>query len=250
MSSNDHFVKCGFVFESSVWKKQLSDKMILIRDPAKRSWQVDMITSEGNVNVIPYSRIKDDEIKDIVDKEIHAVNELSNAELMKDVKTIEPSEDITKCTEIVTLPAPVGVSGIVRPAVTKAEAVAAWHEFQSLKSAILSRSDLQHISGRDYVKKSGWRKLATFYNLTDRIVEERQIPLDKGDYYWKIKVECTAPNGRVTEGVGICASTERKFSHPEHDIYATAHTRAKNRSISDMIAAGDVSAEELGEGGL
>ncbi len=60
-----------------------------------------------------------------------------------------------------------------------------------------------------------------------------------------MKVVCTAPNGRQTEGVAICTSTEKKFAHPEHDVYTTCHTRAKNRAISDMIAAGEVSAEEM-----
>ena len=31
----------------------------------------------------------------------------------------------------------------------------------------------------------------------------------------------------------------------EHDVYATAHTRAKNRAISDLVGGGEVSAEEM-----
>lgn len=147
--------------------------------------------------------------------------------------------------EVVTLPAPVGIGGIVRPAVSAQQALAAWREFQDLKKFIIEPSDIQVIQGKNFVKKSGWRKFATFYNLTDLIVEEKQVQMENGGYYWKIKVMCTAPNGRQTEGVGICSSTEKKFAHPEHDIYATAHTRSKNRAISDMIAAGDVSAEEV-----
>jgi hypothetical protein len=46
-------------------------------------------------------------------------------------------------------------------------------------------------------------------------------------------------------GIGTCSTTERKFSKPEHDILAIAHTRAKNRAISDLIGLGEVSAEEL-----
>ncbi len=148
--------------------------------------------------------------------------------------------------EPVTLPAPVGVGGIVRPAVSAAEALAAWKEFQELKNLIIDHSDLQKIQGKNFIKKSGWRKFATFYNLTDNIVEENQIPLEKGGFYWKIKVVCTAPNGRQTEGVGMCASSEKSGARQLHDIYTTAHTRAKNRAISDMIAAGEVSAEEMG----
>lgn len=151
----------------------------------------------------------------------------------------------TQEIESVNLPAPVGINGIVRPAVTAVEALAAWKEFQELKKYIIEKSDIQMIQGKPHIKKSGWRKFATFYNLTDEIVEEKEIPLDKGGYYWKIKVICTAPNGRRTEGVGMCASAEKSGARQIHDVYTTAHTRAKNRAISDMIAAGEVSAEEM-----
>lgn len=38
------------------------------------------------------------------------------------------------------------------------------------------------------------------------------------------------------------------FAKARHDCGATAQTRASNRAISDLIAAGEVSAEEIGEG--
>lgn len=139
------------------------------------------------------------------------------------------------------------IVGIVRPAVTAQQAIMAWNEFQALKKAVLTPTDFQKIGGHDYMKKSAWRKFATFFNLTDKIVEETQtMHQEGGGWTWKIKVECSAPNGRITEGVGMCSTSERNFAHVEHDTYATAHTRAKNRAISDMIAAGEVSAEEVG----
>ena len=135
---------------------------------------------------------------------------------------------------------------IVRPVVSATQAIAAWKEFQDLKKAILQPSDIKKIQGKDFMVKSAWRKFATFFNLNDKIVEETQTPHSDGNgWTWKIKVICTAPNGRFTEGVGICSTSERTFAHLEHDTYATAHTRAKNRAISDMVAAGEVSAEEV-----
>ena len=137
-------------------------------------------------------------------------------------------------------------SDIVRPAVSAQQAIAAWNEFQDLKKAILQPSDIKKIQGKDFMVKSAWRKFATFFNLNDKIVEETQTPHQDGQgWTWKIKVECMAPNGRITEGVGMCSTSERTFAHLEHDTYATAHTRAKNRAISDMVAAGEVSAEEV-----
>lgn len=137
-------------------------------------------------------------------------------------------------------------SDIVRPAVSAVQAIEAWKEFQDLQKAILEPSDIQKIQGKDFKKKSAWRKFAAFFNLNDKIVEETQTPHADGQgWTWKIKVICTAPNGRFTEGVGMCSTAERSFSHLEHDTYSTAHTRAKNRAISDMVAAGEVSAEEV-----
>ena len=57
-------------------------------------------------------------------------------------------------------------------------------------------------------------------------------------------VRVRAPNGRETVGVASASSDERKFSHPEHDVYALCHTRAKNRGFSDILGLGEVSAEE------
>mgnify|MGYP000925851162 CR=1 FL=1 len=151
-------------------------------------------------------------------------------------------QDVKKCS-VEILP-PISMD-IVRPAVTAQQAAAAWQEFQQLKRAVINKSDLQNIQGKDFIKKSGWRKLAQYFNLTDDIVQEVREPTTDGGWVWTIKVKCIAANGRYTIGVGKCASNERKFAHAEHDTYATAHTRAKNRAISDMIAAGEVSAEEV-----
>jgi hypothetical protein len=162
---------------------------------------------------------------------------------------MDQHDDMTKEVELepvvqVTALEPIH-SDIVRPAIDAQGALAVWKEFQDLKKLILEQSDIQVIQGKNFVKKSGWRKFATFYNLTDRIVEETRIQNDDRSFIWKIKVECKAPNGRVSEGVAMCSSAEKSGTRIEHDVYATAHTRAKNRAISDMVAAGEVSAEEM-----
>ena len=162
------------------------------------------------------------------------------------IKKVPAAEPVFEVVESITLPAVVGI-GIVRPAVSAMEAVAAWKEFQALKKAVLDPSDLHRIKDKDFIKKSGWRKFATFYNLTDKIVEEEKMQIDNTEYIWKIKVICTAANGRETEGVAMCSSKEKSGPRQMHDTYTTCHTRAKNRAISDMIAAGEVSAEEMEE---
>src|ERR1700674_1112033 len=68
---------------------------------------------------------------------------------------------------------------------------------------------------------------------------------EDGSFVWSFRVRAQAPNGRFTEAVAAGDSRERKFSHIEHDVQATAQTRAKSRAISDLIGAGEVSAEEM-----
>ena len=132
----------------------------------------------------------------------------------------------------------------VRALVSPQEAKKNWDEFLALKSALLTKDDYQAIAAKDFIKKSGFRKIAVVFNLSDRIVEQVKDIRDDGSFMWRITVEVSTPN-RFCSGVGICDSRERKFAHTEHDVYSTAHTRAKNRAISDMVAGGAVSAEEM-----
>ena len=139
-------------------------------------------------------------------------------------------------------------------------AVEFWDNYQELTKALLDESDYQ---GTQFKKKSAWRKYATAFNLSDEIIKEEEIrePDTQQIITSKGWVKCTAPNGRSTVGVGICSIYDKisnkdmsqpsnfmlrqRFSNAEHDIPSTAHTRAKNRAISDMIGAGEVSAEEM-----
>ncbi len=135
---------------------------------------------------------------------------------------------------------------VVMPLATPEEAKTQWDQYQALKASVLSESDFQKIGKGKFTKKSGFRKIATFFGLTDKIIEKERTEFENG-FTWMFTVEAIAPNGRSSQGVGICDSRERKFSHVEHDVYATAHTRAKNRAISDLVAGGEVSAEEMAQ---
>ena len=133
----------------------------------------------------------------------------------------------------------------VQPLFTPEQAAEALRKFERLKKEVLVRDDYQTIAGKQYIKKSGFRRIALCFNLSDRIVEQERTDREDGTFTWRIIVEARADNGRVCNGVAICDSAERNFAHLEHDVYATAHTRAKNRAISDMVAGGVVSAEEM-----
>jgi hypothetical protein len=136
----------------------------------------------------------------------------------------------------------------VKPLVSPEQAAEDWAKFEALKSKLLTEEDYQSIAGKRYIKRSGFRKIAVYFGLSDRILEQERIDREDNSFSWRIVVEVEAPNGRISTGVGACDSRERNFAHVEHDVYAIAHTRAKSRAISDMVAGGAVSAEEMEAG--
>jgi hypothetical protein len=133
----------------------------------------------------------------------------------------------------------------VMPLVSPEKAAEQWKLFEALKAKLLNEEDYQTIVGKRYIKRSGFRKIAVYFGISDRILKEDRTEREDGSFFWKIEVEAYAPNGRCCVGVGACDSRERKFAHTEHDVFATAHTRAKSRAISDLVAGGAVSAEEV-----
>lgn len=155
--------------------------------------------------------------------------------------------------------------GIVMPAVSAQEAIKAWDAYQDLKNQILDPSvDVQHIQGKDFKKKSYWRKVATFFNLSIETVREEKEQVNR-TFVWHFTVRATAPNGRYAEGVGSCDVFEKaslregnymeynrfakrwEIAKPNslHNVRSTAFTRAFNRAVSDLVGGGEVSAEEV-----
>jgi len=59
-----------------------------------------------------------------------------------------------------------------------------------------------------------------------------------------VHVVIRRPDGKEFHGVGSCSRDERGFSK-EHDIIATAATRARVRAIAEALGWGAVSAEEI-----
>lgn len=168
--------------------------------------------------------------------------------------------------------------GIVRPAVNAQQAIAAWNEYMNLKASVATKDDIQQIQGKDFLKKSYWRKIATFFNLNVDIIEERHEQIGK-TVVWHFTCKATAPNGRYAIGTGSCdafekaelrdgqymakgdvtkwAKTKTGKSYPVewdyvpaqpnsiHNIRTTAETRAFNRAVSNLVGGGEVSADEI-----
>lgn len=130
------------------------------------------------------------------------------------------------------------------PAMSPQTAKHAMETYQAICKAMLTKDDYQKIGDKEFKKKSAWRKLARAFNISDEIIKEEHEVQEKYEV-WRIHVKAFTSTGRAAVGVGSCSTRERNFAHLDHDVHAIAHTRAKNRAISDLIGSGEVSAEEV-----
>ena len=170
---------------------------------------------------------------------------------------------------------------MVHPAASAAETLAVFRAFAELKKELLGDEDVQTFRERGqtkkFVKRSGWRKLAIAFAVDLRIVESEityeDPDIHEGIVSARFVARAVSPNGRFAESSGYCSRSEKccskqcskdhthcpaingpcdvknHFTKPEHDIPATAETRAKNRACADLFGMGEVSAEEAESGG-
>ncbi|KAH6805890.1 peptide transporter family protein [Perilla frutescens var. frutescens] len=109
--------------------------------------------------------------------------------------------------------------------------VSLFKEYQNAAMAILEKSDYTMISGNTYIKKSGWRKISFYFNLSYEI-KDKTIEFDENRNVQRAEfiVRAYMQGGRFSDGWGSCERREKKFMKPNHDIPSTAETRAKNRA--------------------
>lgn len=159
---------------------------------------------------------------------------------------------------------------IVEPVISVEQAIESWNNFQKLKDKLITDSDVMEFKNKKFIKKSGWRKFATMFNLSHEIIDRDIKYNESGEViYAEFVIKAIAPNSRYSSGWASCSTKERShkenktdretgrvicegpcdgirhFDNTTHNIPATAFTRALNRAISDMIAGGEVSAEEI-----
>lgn len=125
-------------------------------------------------------------------------------------------------------------------------------KYRELTNAMLTADDWQVIPNGKFVKRSGFQKIASGYGVSTEIISEAVDRDEEGKpVRARATVRATHPQGRYAEGSGRCSLDETRFKTPsgrakaEHDIAATAVTRATNRAISNLVGFGQVSAEEV-----
>lgn len=115
--------------------------------------------------------------------------------------------------------------------------------------SLIGPNDVQQEGGRTFKCKSAWRKLGRHFNISTEVLRSEREWL-KDDFLATVTVRAVAPWGQYTDAVGACCTDEEsgRRTITVADAIATAETRATNRAISNLIAMGEVSAEEMGKG--
>lgn len=122
-------------------------------------------------------------------------------------------------------------------------------------AALIGPNDVQVEGARTFKKKSAWRKLARHFGISTSVIQVSKEWLegsgasadDVGIFLATVTVRASAPWGQSAEAVGACGTDEEtgRRTITRADAIATAETRATNRAISNLIAMGEVSAEEM-----
>lgn len=123
-----------------------------------------------------------------------------------------------------------------------------FEEFEQLKNEIVVReTDINVINGKDYYNKSFWNKCMILFNLSKEILHYEFQKTEQASLVI-VHVRVSAPNGRYSDNIGVCSSTE-KWSRGKSAsaMMGMATTRCTNRCISDLVAPGTLSAEEMSE---
>jgi hypothetical protein len=184
---------------------------------------------------------------------------------------IEPRTEVIDVPSVAALGTEHVGGALVRAAAPVSAVEAAFREYTQLCERLLDSSDVQTIGGKQFRKKSAWRKLAVAFGVSCRIVDRTYERNEAGRIVRaEVLVTATAPNGRTMDGLGACDLFEKccpprcpraqyqehtccpadcsgavHFSNPQHDLPATAATRATNRACADLFGMGEVSAEEM-----
>ncbi|RDX82179.1 hypothetical protein CR513_37060, partial [Mucuna pruriens] len=106
--------------------------------------------------------------------------------------------------------------------------------------SILEKTDYTLISGHPFIKKSGWRKISCYFNISYEI-KDKDIEFDDNRNVQRAEfvIRAYMQGGRFSDGWGSCDRREKRFQKPNHDIPSTAETRAKNKACQDLIGLGE-----------
>jgi len=127
--------------------------------------------------------------------------------------------------------------------ISKADVKAHLDMYNFVKSQIVNESDFANVKGKKFLKKSGVRKFINAFGISIELIEKRIFELNN-DTHAEVRVKAITQKGQSVEGIGLKSMSEL-YEPSLHNLVTTAWTRAVNRAILDLVAFGEVSAEEL-----
>jgi hypothetical protein len=124
--------------------------------------------------------------------------------------------------------------------------------YQEMQSTLdrLMPDQIMLFQGELFRKKGYWLAIAQGFGLILELRNETRQVFD-GDFGYTVTYRATDPRtGRYMDGDGSCSASEKAdrrggIGGTEHNVRAHAHTRAKVRAISGLVAFGEVGADEL-----
>jgi len=168
-----------------------------------------------------------------------AFSEIKNSE--KPIKVIQ-EEELPETRQMIK------IDKMDMPLTTVSEAMKMWQQYQDLINALIKENDVVEIQGKKRVKKSGVNKIARFFGYSCEIIRTKKEdvvgPQGGKQFIWYAWVKAIAPNGRFRVEGAACSSTERRFAHLYHDVFAMAITRASNRAIQELAGMGELEFDE------
>jgi hypothetical protein len=106
------------------------------------------------------------------------------------------------------------------------------------------------IKGKPFRTKKYWLTISRAFNLSVGSIQdsEKRVVTEDGDWGYSVVYRAIAPGGAYADGDGAVMVSE-KFgdSGTVHNVRSHAHTRARNRAISNLCGFGEVSADEINE---
>jgi hypothetical protein len=102
-------------------------------------------------------------------------------------------------------------------------------------------------------KKGYWRAIAQGFGLNVERLEERRIKVGEEFGYLCVYRATDPRTERFADGDGACFASEKadrrgNIGGTEHNVRGHANTRGFNRAVSNLVAFGEVSADELENG--
>ena len=133
------------------------------------------------------------------------------------------------------------------PLFSGAEMGEAMQAYKGLQNALdrAMPDQLMKIQGRTFRKKGYWRAIAKAFSLRLTLISESRYE-EGSEWGYIVVYRAEDRAGNVADGDGACSIREKSGAMATlHNVRAHAHTRAKNRAISDLVGFGEVSAEEM-----